>query len=110
MAFTMEHVFENREKRGNSRRRTMMVLDNSPAWLERLQGAPLPVLLTLRSRGRMDQRQLTRATGLKPQTVQQALYMLQTHGLVNALSGDRWVITAYGDAVIAQLQRRRAGQ
>lgn len=87
----------------------MMVVDNSPSWLERLQGAPLPVLLTLRARGRMDPHQLALVTGLKAQTVQQALYLLQTHGLVNALSGGRWVITAYGDAVIAHLQRRRAG-
>jgi hypothetical protein len=88
----------------------MMIVGNNPTWLERLQGAPMPVLLTLRARGRMDEGQLARATGLKPPTVQQALFLLQTHGLVTALSGDRWVITAYGDAVIAQLQRRRAGQ
>lgn len=85
----------------------MIVLDNNPPWLERLLGAPLPVLLTLRTRGRMNQEQLSRATGLKPESVEQALLLLQTHGLVTALSGDRWAITTYGDAVIAQLQRRR---
>jgi hypothetical protein len=88
----------------------MTVLNDSPAWLERLQGAPLPVLLTLRAHGRMTPPQLVQATSLKPETVQQALLLLQTHALVTALSGDRWAITAYGDAVIAHLQRRRAGQ
>ncbi len=87
----------------------MTVIDNSPPWLERLQGAPLPVLLTLRARGRMTPPQLAQATSLKSETVEQALLLLQTHALVRALSGDRWAITAYGDAVIAHLQRRRTG-
>jgi hypothetical protein len=87
----------------------MTVIDNSPPWLERLHGAPLPVLLTLRARGRVTP-QLAQATSLKPETVQQALFLLQTHGLATALSGDRWAITAYGDAVIAHLQRRRTSQ
>lgn len=85
----------------------MIVVDNNLPWLERLLGAPLPVLLTLRTRGRMNQEQLSTATALKPETVEQALLLLETYDLVTALPGNRWAITTYGDAVIAHLQRRR---
>jgi DNA-binding GntR family transcriptional regulator len=87
-----------------------MIVENNPAWLERLQGTPLPVLLTLHGRGRLDETQLARATGFKPLALRQALLLLETYDLVTALPGDRWVITAFGDAVVAQLRRRRAGR
>jgi hypothetical protein len=63
----------------------MMITEDNTAWLGRLRGAPLPVLLTLYAGGRLDQAQLARATGLKPQTVREALLLLELHGLVAPL-------------------------
>jgi DNA-binding GntR family transcriptional regulator len=87
----------------------MMITEDNTAWLGRLRGAPLPVLLTLYAGGRLDQAQLARATGLKPQTVREALLLLELHGLVAPLRSGRWAITPEGDALVTRLQRRRGG-
>lgn len=85
----------------------MVITDDATNWQAQLRGAPLPVLLTLYTRGRLSQPQIVRATGFKPQTVREALHVLEMHNLVAALRGDRWVITQQGDELVAQLQRRR---
>jgi DNA-binding GntR family transcriptional regulator len=87
----------------------MMITEDNTTWLGRLHGAPLPVLLTLHTRGRLSQPELVRATSLKPQTVREALLMLELHDLVLPLRDGRWVITQEGDRLVRQLQQRRGG-
>lgn len=87
----------------------MMIAGDNTTWLSRLRGAPLPVLLTLHTGVRLDQAQLVRATSLKPQTVREALSLLEMHGLVIPLRDGRWVISQQGDELVRQLQRRRGG-
>jgi hypothetical protein len=67
----------------------MVIADETTDWLGRVGGAPLPVLLTLYSGGQMHQAQIARATRLKPQTVREALHVLEIHELVVAFYGDR---------------------
>lgn len=85
----------------------MVIADETTDWLGRLRGAPLPVLLTLYAGGQMHQTQIARATRLKPQTVREALHVLEINELVVAFYGDRWAITPQGDALVARLRRRR---
>ncbi|MDT8306177.1 MAG: hypothetical protein RRC07_09590 [Anaerolineae bacterium] len=85
----------------------MVITGDTTQWLGHLRGAPLPVLLLLYRGGRLGQMQIARATGMKLQTVREALHVLEMHGLAMALRGDRWLITQQGDALVAQLQRRR---
>jgi DNA-binding GntR family transcriptional regulator len=87
----------------------MMIAGDNTTWLSRLRGAPLPVLLTLHTGVRLDQAQLVRATSLKPQTVREALSLLEMHGLVIPLRDGRWVISQQGEELVRQLQRRRSG-